>query len=645
MKIIRKAIIIMLVFLLSGITANAKGYNLINDNMTYRRNLIYENDFRLYVKTFADNYPYYGAKFEPRAGIYIGTPYNKPYPGIDNAINTQYDWFVPKDEIKNDVCARNAVPEKKSGHTKLRGVNLNFALKDKVIDITEYSNYLYNKLDEYASWGDDILLIFGKEMNIDDNFADPELFKKCFRFVADYAHTKENIAMVWAPNDMGGLDTTLKEYYPGDEYVDWVGCSLYTMPYFQGRVDGDEGGNMLFAMSDYANPSIHAKMIHQFMVENNIKKPVMITEGGVGYESPDGVDYTEWAKPQIRLYYGDLCRRYPEFKCIVSFNEYVKEGDLYRYDESRNPELLALMQEVTSNPIYLKSYPAKAPFSYMEMFDGMKFTDRIGLSAYAYRVKKNKNLVVRYLIDGKWVTERKEPPYEVNLSSRDVSYGNHKLTCELYDGERITDSISYNISFEPKDNNYSYSDETDNGSCKFIDMGSSPAEMRNAAAHLAEKGIINGIDGASFAPERRISRSEMAAILMRVMGFEESEMHCGLTDVTPDMWYYGIINSAVSNGLITGYEDGRFYGGRPVNRNELITMLSKILINQGKGSVSDISLDYTDVPAGHWAEDSIKLAKAEGIILERGDGIFYGSGYVTRGDAAVMINRLYNAIN
>ena len=435
--------------LLSQTCAYAKSLDMVNSGMDHRRAIIEQPELKLYVRTGAEEYPYYGAKFEPRAGIYIGTPYNKPYPGIDNAINTEYNWFVPREEITNAAIPRMPIAEKESDHTRLRGINLNFALKNSlVIDIRDYSNWLYNLIDQYASYGEDILLIFGKEMNIDDNFNDPELFKECFRFVADYAHTKENIAMVWSPNDMGGLDTTFEEFWPGDEYVDWIGCSLYTMPYFQRKPDGPASGNYFFLMNNYAHPAIHAKMIHEFLVANNIKKPVFITEGGVGYEAPDGTDYTEFAAHQLRNYYSDICRRYPEFKCIVSFNEYFENGDLYRYDMSKNPVLLPLIQELTSDPIYLKTYPASAPCAFSEIYDGIVFTDTIELSAYAYR-PGIQNLVVRYLIDGEWVSEQREAPYALHLDTSLVDYGDHILTAEIYDGKSIKNTINYNISYIP----------------------------------------------------------------------------------------------------------------------------------------------------------------------------------------------------
>ena len=623
-------------------TSSAKSLSWVGREMEIRRKMQQENEFKQYVKGSPDNYPYYGAKFEPRAGIYIGTPYDRQYPEIGNALNTSYDWFIPSEETKNENVLRVPKEEIPSDHTSLIGLNWNFALKNsQIIDIREYSNYLYNKIDEISSWGCDVLLIFGKEMNIDDNFNYPELFVDAFRFVADYAHTKENIAMVWAPNDTGGLDTTFEEYYPGDEYVDWIGCSLYTMPYFQGNPNNDDGAQMAFIMGEYANPSMRAKMLHDFMEKNNIKKPVMITEGGVGFESPDGIDYTEWAKHQLRMYYADICRAYPEYKCIISFNQYVL-GDLYRYDMCENPGLLAIMQEMMKDEIYLTEYPSSAPYSYTELTNGAVFTDMVEITSYAYRYKKQ-NLVVRYLLDGQWLCERSEPPYELRLGNEHIPYGTHTLTCEIYDGQAIVDRKTYTITFLPGNDRSAYNDVADNGSCSFSDMAGKPNEMRNAVGFLYKNGIVNGVDSEHFMADSRVSRSEVATMLMRLLEIKESDVPCGLTDVKEDDWYYGIINAAVSQGLITGYDDGTFRGTNAVTRNEFITIVARILQKEKDLTVPNLALTYSDVVAD-WVADYVRIAKSENVILDRTDGAFAGDTLISRGDAAIIMERLYKAI-
>lgn len=614
-------------------------------NMDYRKQISADSDFRIYVKSYPDNWPYYGAKFEPRAGVYIGTPYNRTYPDIQNSIDTEYDWFVPSDEIKNENCERVPLSEKPSDHTKLRGINLNYALKDKVIDIKDYSNYLYNKIDEYCSRGEDILLVFGKEMNINENFPVPQLYIDAFRFLADYVHTKNNIAIVWAPNDLGGLDTNFEDFYPGDEYVDWIGYSLYTMPHFEGKEENAAGGDLLFMMGDYASPSMHAKVMHQFMADHNIKKPVMITEGGVGFETPDGTDYTDWAIPQIRLYYADLCRAYPEIKCIISFNQYVVPGDLYRYDASNNPRLLTLMQEVTQDPVYLKSYPSKAPYTYYELENNMVFTDSIDLSAYAY-IRKKQKLVVRYLIDGKWAGEQVSPPYTAHWGISDLTFGEHTITCEIWDGEKITMKKDYKLSFVPSDASYIYDSSVQKRDCPFSDMSDKPQEMQNAAAFLREKGISNGMDEMTFAPDKTISRAELATLLTRLINPDSAanDSFKGFTDMTVDDWYYDAVISAAKSGIITGYPDGSFRGGNPINTNEFASLTAKLIQNRLGIEASDKELSYVN-KLDDWVTDYLKILEDKNIMLKRTDGIFYGIQPVTRGDAAIMLMRLYNVIN
>lgn len=439
--------ILTLIISLTSSVTHADNY-MIDYNMAYRQALISQPELKTYFKSTPDNYVYFGAKFEPRSGVYIGTPYDRPYTDIKNSINTEYEWFNTSEAYTNAYCARKEIAEVPSDHTVLTGFNWNFALREKIIDISDYSNYIYNKIDELAARGEDIILIFGKEFNIDSNFPDPQLFIEAFQFVAEYAKTKENIAMCWAPNDTGGLDTSFEQFYPGNEYVDWIGCSLYSLPNFQGNPDIDDGANMCFIMGKYANPAARANMIHSFLTRHAIQKPVIITEGGVGFEDPDhDIDYTAWASHQLRLYYSYICRRYPEFKCIVSFNHFVP-GDLYRYDMDNSPILRSIMQEVTQDPIYLTEYPSSAPYAYSELYDNIQFTQSFDLSTYAY-VPANQKLLILYYIDGALHAVRKTPPYDITLDSNSLTPGKHTITTSVFCEDGVTLTQDYTVFFSP----------------------------------------------------------------------------------------------------------------------------------------------------------------------------------------------------
>ena len=49
---------------------------------------------------------------------------------------------------------------------------------------------------------------------------------------------------------------------------------------------------------------------------------------------------------------------------------------------------------------------------------------------------------------------------------------------------------------------------------------------------------------------------------------------------------------------------------------------------------------YTDSVAG-WAQGGVALATRENLVIPRVDGTFKGAGSMTRGDAAIIIYRLF----
>ncbi len=616
-------------------SALAKSNDLIDPNIDKMRAMLNEEMYNVYVESSADNYVYFGAKFEPRSGVLLGTPGGCEYPGVGNAVTTSYEWFTPSDEISNDRVARKEIPEVKSNHTEAVGINWNFASQQPV-DMSRYENYIKNYIDELASRGKDIFLIFGKEMNIDDNFIDEQVFIDCFKYVADYAHTKENIAMVWSPNDTGGLDTRLIDFYPGDEYVDWIGCSMYSSRYFLGNKNADEGSNIGFIMGPYANPVMRAKVLHNFATENGINKPMMITEGGVGYQDAStGEDYTDWATQQLRRYYGEIVRVFPEFKCIISFNNH-HPSDKYRFDMGSNPQLLDTIVSYTKDPVYIQDYTETSDVSYVQMYDGMELENTIKLSAVGYQPKVEW-MNVKYKLDGNEVFSTDYPPYKYELTN--VPEGNHNLTTEFYVGGQQVKSLSYDF-YMKNTSNRVYSNEEYNGGCNFSDMENMSNEMKNAVASLSAKGIINGIGDNKFGPELNVTRAEVAAMLVRALGLSGGEND--FTDVSTGDWYYSAVSAAKKAGMIDGFEDGTFRPLENVTNEQLVAILAKYLISNGE-SVPDISLNCSDFSS--WAEDYIKLAHKKSIVIYYENNAFKGEEKVTRGDCAVMINRFLNGLS
>ncbi|MCL1792567.1 MAG: hypothetical protein FWG34_01720 [Oscillospiraceae bacterium] len=414
---------------------------LINPNVDAMKSMLNQREFRVYFEDAPENYVYCGAKLEPRTGVYTGAATRGA---------SSYSWF---DATRtNDVEQRNMIDgsTKSADNAALRIYNWNFQMRSSEnINPADYENYIKNVVDGLAQRKENILLVFAKEMNINNNFKNTDDFINMFRYIADYARTKDNIAMVWGPNDTGSLDFTFEMWYPGDEYVDWIGMSSYTIPHFLGdRGKSTESNNVSFVTGDYANPVMRIKPIIEFMARNNIKKPVLLTESGVGYEhTKTGEDFTDWASLQMRRLYGEAIRRFPEIKVIVDFDNHVA-SDFYRYDTSNNPALKKLMQEMLQDPVYasMDDYRKSAPVSYSQMRDNLRVKGSLKLSAYAYNPKSSSTpLTVKYILDGTQVHESSLPPYYCALGNL---AGTHRLTVQMFNGSAMLETKSYDIEFE-----------------------------------------------------------------------------------------------------------------------------------------------------------------------------------------------------
>ena len=165
---------------------------------------------------------------------------SKDFPGKNSAYLTYLHW---NEDIKSfDRYYRDA----KDNNT---AIQLAWNIEDSEIDyviknIKSYDSYIKATANYLKKLNIPVFLRFAGEMNIKANCGDFNSYIKAFRYISiimkDIA---PNVAMVWSPNDVSAKDRTYDQYYPGDEYVDWIGISTYTQRYFQGKKNwGDSTG-------------------------------------------------------------------------------------------------------------------------------------------------------------------------------------------------------------------------------------------------------------------------------------------------------------------------------------------------------------------------------------------------------------------
>lgn len=101
-------------------------------------------------------------------------------------------------------------------------------------------------------------------------------------------------------------------------------------------------------------------------------------------------------------------------------------------------------------------------------------------------------------------------------------------------------------------------------------------------------GIVNGVSDGTFAPQRQITRDEIAAILVRA--FEKTIPFTGeqveFKDV-PDYWAKAYIEKASRAGLVRGYAGDLFKPQNRATRAEAIAMISRGLFSENTNLPDD----------------------------------------------------------
>ena len=157
----------------------------------------------------------------------------------------------------------------------------------------------------------------------------------------------------------------------------------------------------------------------------------------------------------------------------------------------------------------------------------------------------------------------------------------------------------------------------------------------NKEKKLRHKAYICGYPDGSVKPNGNITRAEAAAMLARLLDIEDagSEEKPAFPD-TKSSWYNKAINAVVERGIMKGYPDGRFRPNAPITRAEFTQMIAMMDKKpEGEAPFEDI--------VGHWAEKSIAREYAAGRIEGYPDGTFKPNADISRCEAAVILNKIF----
>jgi hypothetical protein len=220
----------------------------------------------------------------------------------------------------------------------------------------KWDKYIDAWADAAKAFGKPLFVSFGNEMNGDwfpwsgwfyggARGGGNEVFKRAWRYVVDRVRARgaTNILWVFQVNNYPASHydwNTMKAYYPGPDYVDWLGLSVYGKQF---RNTGNWAD--FLGLLDWPYKEITA-------LDPN--KPVMLAEFGVGSFFVKAHKKAQWLSDAF-----SLIPKYPRIKAAVYWHErwQNEDGTYSNLRINSSPAALAAFQKGLEDPHWIALKP------------------------------------------------------------------------------------------------------------------------------------------------------------------------------------------------------------------------------------------------------------------------------------------------
>jgi len=179
----------------------------------------------------------------------------------------------------------------------------------------------------------------------------------------------------------------------------------------------------------------------------------------------------------------------------------------------------------------------------------------------------------------------------------------------------------------------------------FPDVAVHPS--RPAIEALAARGIINGRNATTFAPDETMTRAEFAAITTRALGLpNRAAADFGFGDVPPGAWHALPVQTAFYYGIVLGTSATTFHPSGTITRQEAAVMITRAAGLAGMNTtlseteIASILAQFGDEQAvAGWARGALAFVYHTGI-LDDAESDIQPTVAIRRGEIAEMLYRL-----
>ncbi|WP_219838720.1 S-layer homology domain-containing protein [Paenibacillus sp. R14(2021)] len=162
----------------------------------------------------------------------------------------------------------------------------------------------------------------------------------------------------------------------------------------------------------------------------------------------------------------------------------------------------------------------------------------------------------------------------------------------------------------------------------------------DAIESLAAKQIVKGITPDTFAPNKTVTRAEFTSMLVHALGLT-SDQSASFKDVPVNAWYASAVAAAYEHHLIKGVSADTFAPNKSITREEMAVILANALKLQHTDSSASQGVTFKDAAQiSSWAVDAVGIALSNELIQGDSKGMFNPKDMATRAEAAKMLANL-----
>lgn len=160
-------------------------------------------------------------------------------------------------------------------------------------------------------------------------------------------------------------------------------------------------------------------------------------------------------------------------------------------------------------------------------------------------------------------------------------------------------------------------------------------------AYVYDTGLMTGLTATTFGPNLSTTRGMIVTILWRMENEPVAKHGCPFADVRRGSYYEQAIAWASENGIVTGFDASTFAPDRAITREQLAAILFRFAAYRGMDAVTlreTLSSFQDQAAISAYAVSALNWAVGEGLMQGTGDKL-EPTGSATRAQVAAMLRR------